>query len=95
MTTEQQIEAIVLKDEHGNVYALPKTLLEQFRLPDEQREQLEGDVQGFSTSSGTWNWGTYSGTYQRVGDYIHISWGSHTVKVGGPGWGNFWNQVGY
>jgi hypothetical protein len=53
-TEAQQVEALIITDASGAVYAVPRPLLEAWRLPDERaaalREQKE--VDGYGVSSG-------------------------------------------
>lgn len=47
-----QGDVLVLSDENGNVFAIPREVVEQYRLTDQERAQLESqsgkDVSGYS-----------------------------------------------
>ena len=50
---DETIEVVVLEDKNGNYYVLPRETLEQARVPEEDRAELErsmsDDTQGFFT----------------------------------------------
>ncbi len=49
--TDAEVEALVLQDDQGNYYAIPRQTLERHRLSEEQKAQLEkltgSDVSGY------------------------------------------------
>jgi hypothetical protein len=48
---KESVEVVVLKDTQGNYYLLPRQGLEQARVPDEQRAEVEELLRGRAPGS--------------------------------------------
>jgi hypothetical protein len=77
-------EALILRDGRGAYYAIPRLLLDQLRVPDERRAELDAlfsaDTAGFSSE-----WIARSGLGLAITTVFRGSASTATIRLGEPG----------